>query len=109
MSASRCGRQVWPAIITGLLAILAVTPALAFVCVRAPLQPPEFQTGLTVFSVVPTTLSQGQTLVRRGSDMGYRAPVCAAPRYEAYLKHGNKDDSLKTQHSEAWASINGIF
>ena len=47
----------------GLLAILVITPLLAFASIRVPLHPPEFQNGLTVFSLVPTTLSQGQTLV----------------------------------------------
>lgn len=47
----------------GLLAILVITPTLAFASIRVPLQPSEFQIGLMVFTLVPTTLSQGQTLV----------------------------------------------
>lgn len=47
----------------GLLAILVITPMLAFASIRVPLHPSEFQTGLMVFTLVPTTLSQGQTLV----------------------------------------------
>ena len=59
-----CGLQEWRAIIMGLMAILVITPVLSFACIRVPLQPFEFRVGLTVFSVAPTTLSQGLTLVR---------------------------------------------
>lgn len=46
----------------GLVAILALTPCLAFGALRLPLRPHEFSVGLAIFCVVPTTLGVGVAL-----------------------------------------------
>lgn len=51
-----------PAVLYGLVAILALTPLLGFVLRELPLEPKEFATGLAVFSVAPTTLGVGVAL-----------------------------------------------
>ncbi len=54
-----CCRQ-WPGLIYGLVAILAFTPCLGFAAKRLNLTPPEFNIGLAIFCVVPTTLGKSQ-------------------------------------------------
>ncbi|CAK0786867.1 hypothetical protein CVIRNUC_010081 [Coccomyxa viridis] len=49
----------------GLVAILGMTPMIGFATIHIPFQPPEFAVGLTVFAIGPSTLAQGQTLVRQ--------------------------------------------
>lgn len=52
----------WQGACFGLLAILAITPCSAFAARALPLQPPDFATGLAIFSVMPTTLGVGVAL-----------------------------------------------
>ncbi|EIE20487.1 hypothetical protein COCSUDRAFT_43922 [Coccomyxa subellipsoidea C-169] len=52
----------WPGLIYGLVAILAFTPCLGFAAKRLNLTPPEFNIGLAIFCVVPTTLGVGVAL-----------------------------------------------
>eukprot|EP00668_Euglena_longa_P017800 GGOE01022249.1.p1 GENE.GGOE01022249.1~~GGOE01022249.1.p1 ORF type:complete len:449 (+),score=122.92 GGOE01022249.1:101-1348(+) len=47
----------------GALAILFLTPCLGLAAPLLPLTPPEFATGLAIFSAVPTTLGVGVALV----------------------------------------------
>ncbi|KAG2454112.1 hypothetical protein HYH02_001151 [Chlamydomonas schloesseri] len=51
-----------PTLAYGLAAILLVTPLLGLALRELPLEPKEFATGLTVFSVAPTTLGVGVAL-----------------------------------------------
>lgn len=46
----------------GMVAILGITPCVAFGAVRIPLEPREFAVGLAIFCVVPTTLGVGVAL-----------------------------------------------
>lgn len=46
----------------GMVAILGLTPCVAFGAVRIPLEPREFAVGLAIFCVVPTTLGVGVAL-----------------------------------------------
>jgi hypothetical protein len=47
----------------GLVAIVGVTPLLAFAVRDLPLSPPEYATGLALFCIMPTTLGVGISLV----------------------------------------------
>ncbi|CAM9186999.1 unnamed protein product [Chrysoparadoxa australica] len=58
------------AFLYGLLAILVITPCLAFATVRLPFEQAEFSYGLAVFCVVPTTLTSGVTLVTQSEGNG---------------------------------------
>lgn len=52
----------WPGLLYGLLAILAFTPCLGFAARQLGLTPSEFNLGLAIFCVVPTTLGVGVAL-----------------------------------------------
>ncbi|KAK9917371.1 hypothetical protein WJX75_003627 [Coccomyxa subellipsoidea] len=52
----------WPGLVYGLVAILAFTPCLGFAAKRLNLTPSEFNIGLAIFCVVPTTLGVGVAL-----------------------------------------------
>lgn len=52
----------WPGLIYGLVTILAFTPCLGLGAKRLNLTPPEFNIGLAIFCVVPTTLGVGVAL-----------------------------------------------
>ena len=61
----------------GIVAILGITGCVGFVAGEIPFDVKEFSYGLAVFSVVPTTLSSGVTLVMNVSNMcGFAAAVC---------------------------------
>ena len=51
----------------GLLSILGLTPLLGFGVAKLPLEPAAFVTGLTIFTIVPTTLGVGVSLVTSAS------------------------------------------
>jgi len=55
--------SAWPAALLGLLSILVITPLFGAVPLRIPFEPPEFQYGLAIFCMMPTTLSSGVALV----------------------------------------------
>lgn len=50
--------------IFGLVAIIGITPLLGFATRLLPLKPAEYVAGLTIFTVVPTTLGVGVSLVQ---------------------------------------------
>ena len=54
----------WRATLYGLASILLLTPLLAPLAYRLPLQPPELALGLAVFCCMPTTLSTGISLTQ---------------------------------------------
>ena len=45
------------AIVYGICSILLITPFLSLLTQKLPLQPPQFSVGLSIFCIVPTTLS----------------------------------------------------
>jgi sodium/bile acid cotransporter 7 len=51
-------------VLYGFVTILLLTPLLALVTKNLPLNPPEFATGLSIFCLVPTTLSVGVALTQ---------------------------------------------
>jgi sodium/bile acid cotransporter 7 len=48
----------------GVVTILLLTPLLALLTTKLPLKPEEFSTGLSIFCIVPTTLSVGVALTQ---------------------------------------------
>jgi len=47
-----------------MLSIIGITPLLGFAVRLLPLQPAEYVAGLTIFTVVPTTLGVGVSLAQ---------------------------------------------
>ncbi|KAJ1699676.1 hypothetical protein LUZ63_008188 [Rhynchospora breviuscula] len=56
--------EAWPAGVFGLSSILLLTPLLSKLIMQIQLVPPEFVTGVAIFSCMPTTLSSGVTLTQ---------------------------------------------
>ncbi|GMH32732.1 hypothetical protein BSKO_00566 [Bryopsis sp. KO-2023] len=54
----------WGSVLYGLVSILVLTPLLAPLILRIPLNPPELALGLAIFSLTPTTLSSGVALMQ---------------------------------------------
>lgn len=48
----------------GMLSIIGITPLLGFAVRLLPLAPPEYVAGLTIFTLVPTTLGVGVSLAQ---------------------------------------------
>lgn len=59
----------------GIVAILGITGCVGFVAAEIPFDVNEFSYGLSVFCVVPTTLSSGVTLVMNVSNLKSTAVV----------------------------------
>uniref|UniRef100_A0A7N0SWT4 Probable sodium/metabolite cotransporter BASS4, chloroplastic n=1 Tax=Kalanchoe fedtschenkoi TaxID=63787 RepID=A0A7N0SWT4_KALFE len=56
--------EAWPVGLFGLASILFLTPCVSRLILLLRLQPPEFVTGLAIFSCMPTTLSSGIALTQ---------------------------------------------
>ncbi|KAJ4793686.1 Sodium/bile acid cotransporter 7 [Rhynchospora pubera] len=56
--------EAWPAGVFGLSSILLLTPLFSKLIMQIQLVPPEFVTGVAIFSCMPTTLSSGVTLTQ---------------------------------------------
>ncbi|KAJ3700160.1 hypothetical protein LUZ61_003865 [Rhynchospora tenuis] len=56
--------EAWPAGVFGLSSILLLTPLFSKLIMQVQLVPPEFVTGVAIFSCMPTTLSSGVTLTQ---------------------------------------------
>ncbi|XP_078157255.1 sodium Bile acid symporter family [Carex rostrata] len=56
--------EAWPAGLFGLSSILLLTPLFSRLIMQVQLVPPEFVTGVAIFSCMPTTLSSGVTLTQ---------------------------------------------
>jgi len=53
----------WQGALLGLCSILVITPFFGMIPMQIPFEPKEFQVGLAVFCMMPTTLSSGVALV----------------------------------------------
>lgn len=54
----------------GMLSIIGITPLLGFAVRLLPLRPAEYVVGLTIFTVVPTTLGVGVSLAQSAKVSG---------------------------------------